>query len=202
MIALNRMLSYFAIFGGLLLTCSPALARTCGQQIFLHTARSFGPRTEASVRRDQLKLQAFENEVSRSLLQFGFSQTDLKKLLVNYEASVPVYCLVTPDLRTSKVVYVEKRLSKIRKIQLKAIMSIWRVKFGVEQDIAGKMICSDCSTADTWKLRFDFARNPRSSNGFTEFTKKAFSRDFAKDHHQLTDATIDIFIGYVGYYTI
>lgn len=198
----NHGLRYSAAFVGLLLAWSPASARTCEQQTFLNAARRVGPRTEKMVRQDQLKLQTFENEVVRSLLQFGFSESELRKLLAGYEASAPAYCFVTPDIRRNRPIQRPQAPEKAR-AQLRDIIATWRKKFGIGVYATAKVVCSDCSIAELWRIELQAARDPLNISGkFSEFEEKYRRVNFAKIHRDLTNATIGLLIEQVNYYTL
>ncbi len=198
----NHRLRYSAAFVGLLLAWSPASARTCEQQTFLNAARRVGPRTEKMVRQDQLKLQTFESEAARSLLQFGFSESELRNLLAGYEASAPGYCFVTPNIRKNRAAQRHREPERAR-AQLRGIIATWRKKFGVGIYATAGVVCSDCSIAELWLIQFRAAQDPFNKSGrFSEFEAKDRRVNFAKIHRDLTNATISIFIDQVNLYTM
>lgn len=198
----NHWLLYSPAFAGLLLLWSPASARTCEQQTFLNAARHLGPQTEKRVRQDQIKLQTFESEAVRSLLQFGFGESELRKLLASYEASVPEYCFITPNIRKSRTAQPHQAPERA-KTQLRGIIATWRKKFGVGIYATAGVVCSDCSIAELWRIQFKAAQDPFNKSGrFSEFEAKYRHVNFAKIHRDLTNATIGIFIDQVSLYTM
>jgi len=188
---------------GLLLASSPAFAKTCGQQTVLSAAQRLSPQVKVSVRRDQLKLQSFENEAARSLLRFGFPSSDLRRLLVDYEASVPVYCLVTPDSGAPGKNALSSQLPEKRKVQLRAIMTEWRRSFGIKPEDAQAAGCSDCKIAERWRHILLVSEDLFNKSGqFSQFEAAYDRNHFAKIHRSMSNGAISIFISRIGQYAM
>jgi len=203
MICRNQQLKCWSVFAGLFLAWSPASAKVCGQQTVLNAAQRLGPHVKTSVSRDQARLQAFENQAVRSLVQFGFSISDLQRLLVDYEASVPVYCLVTPDFRPRGKINSGPLSPYKKKAQLNAIIAEWRRSFGVKPEDSAETGCSDCKISNRWKEQYLVSQDLFNKSGRLSPFEAAYMRThFAKVHHSISNGVISIFIDRINQYAM
>jgi hypothetical protein len=192
------------LFTILALFSSQASANPCGQQAVLASARRLGAATAASVRRDQVKLQAFEQEASDVLLRAGFSSTELAKILARYQQNVPIYCLMKPPVGPLFSDSRNKISPSVNKAEVRRALRdiVVDLKIKYVKPHPRFALCSDCSIEAAWREQFRTALFfSENKNIYMNAWHTHRNRiEFANDHRALTSITIEVFLDTIGSY--
>lgn len=175
-------------------------AAPCGQQSVLKAISPLGAAAVASVKRDQQRLASVAADSARALRSSGIDEQLVRKLLGKFQSSVPVYCVLAPNL-PDHYGAVPPSVAHHASAKYRPITKFISDMKRQYQELPNN--CSDCKTSDQWQHRYDVAMRITSLHGrMTNEYLKEEHENFVKYHRRLTIMTVRNFVDLLEWYRL